>query len=252
MRAAGTCSGFDVPKRAVPEVDRDLRPRVQTERASADVAAERVQLVGREHAPAARLTPRDALELAELLEGVDAHVRVGSDADRDRPFPDALGREEAVAEIRLGGRARADDRSGRGEEVELGTVRVGRVHDRRALGEAPRARQELDRAAAVLGEALLDLLRLLVGVDVEREVVLARVPPDLLEPVGGARADGVGGNSDAQPGIAEPLDLLDELRDGLLAEAGETSARVGDMEEDELDPCCDAASAAASASTNPR
>ena len=149
---------------------------------------------------------------------------------------DALCGKEAVAEVCLGRRARADDCAGRGEEVELGAVRVGRMHDRRALGEAAGARQQLDRAAAVLGEALLDLLRLLVGMDVERELVLARVPPDLLEPVGGARADGVGGDPDAQPGIPEPLDLLEEFRDRLLAEAGETSARVGDMEEDELDP----------------
>ncbi len=48
-----------------------------------------------------------------------------------------------------------------------------RVDDRRSLGQAARPCEELDRTAAVLGEALLDLLRLLVGVDVQRQAVLA-------------------------------------------------------------------------------
>ena len=46
------------------------------------------------------------------------------------------------------------------------------------------------------------------------------VPTDLLEPVRGARADGVGGDSDAQPGGAQALDLLDELRDRRPGESG--------------------------------
>ena len=158
---------------------------------------------------------------------------------RDRPCPDALGRDGSRRRDRppVVGHD-ADDRSRRGEEVELGTVRVGRVHDRRALGEAARAREELDRAAAVLGEALLDLLRLLVGVDVERERrARARTARSPRASRRGTRGRS-GGDSDAQPGIAQPLDLLDELRDRLLAKAAETSARVGDVEEDELDACC--------------
>ena len=54
------------------------------------------------------------------------------------------------------------------EEIELGAVGVRRCDDRRSLTEAARAREELDRPAAVLREALLDLLRLLVGVDMQR------------------------------------------------------------------------------------
>ena len=60
-----------------------------------------------------------------------------------------------------------------------------------------------------------------------------RVAPDLLEPVGRARANGVGGDADVDPGVAQLLDLFDELADRALAEAGETSARVGDVEEHE-------------------
>ncbi len=219
----------------MPEVDRDLGPRAQTERARTEVTAERVQLVGREHPAATRLAPCDAFELAHLLERVDAHVRVRSDAEGNRSAADALCGKEAVAEVCLGGRARADDGPRRGEEVELDAFCVGRMYDRGALGQAAGARKQFDRAAAVLGEAVLDLLGLLVGVDVERQLVFACVPSDLLEPVGRARPDGVGGDPDAQPGIPEPLDLLDELGDRLLAEAGETSAGVGDMEEDKLD-----------------
>ena len=61
----------------------------------------------------------------------------------------------------------------------------------------PVAREQLDRPDAVLGEALLDLARLLVGVDVERQPSAPGVAADLLEPVGRAGADGVGGDADA-------------------------------------------------------
>src|SRR5207344_2993815 len=144
----------------MPEVDLDLRPLVEAQRPRADVSAERVQLVGREHAASLRLAARDPLELAELLEGVDADVRVGADAERYRAPPNALGGQEAVAEVRLGGRTGADRRPGRRNEVELGAVGVGGVHDRRAAGQAADAIEELDRSAPVLRQALLDLLRL--------------------------------------------------------------------------------------------
>ncbi len=65
-------------------------------------------------------------------------------------------------------------RPGRGEQVELGAVGVRRVDDGRALAEAAGSREQLDRPAAVLGEALLDLPRLLVRVDVQRQRVRAR------------------------------------------------------------------------------
>jgi hypothetical protein len=48
----------------------------------------------------------------------------------------------------------------------------------------------------VLGEALLDLARLLVGVHVERQPFGCCVGSDLLEPFGRAGADGVGGDAD--------------------------------------------------------
>ena len=146
-------------------------------------------------ASAARLPARDALDLAQLLERVDPDVRVGADAERDPAVLDPRGREEAVAEVGLRRRAGADRRSRLGEQVELRAVGVGGVHDGRPRAEAAGAGEELDRPAAVLGEALLDLARLLAGVDVQRQLLGGRVPPDLLEPVGRAGANRVGGDA---------------------------------------------------------
>jgi hypothetical protein len=88
----------------------------------------------------------------------------------------------------------------------------------------------------VLGEALLDLPRLLVRVDVERQVVLLRVSADLVEPVGRARANGVRGEPDAGAGVAKRLDLPEVVRGGLLAEPWQAAAAVSAEQEDELDP----------------
>ena len=78
-------------------------------------------------------------------------------------------REEAVPEVGLGREAGADRRACVAKQVELRAVRLGRMDDDRSLAEAAAVGQELDRAPAVLGEALLDLARLLVGVNVEHE-----------------------------------------------------------------------------------
>ena len=83
------------------------------------------------------------------------------------------------------------------EQVELGTVRMRRVHDGDVGPEAAGALEELDRPAAVLREALLDLPGLLVGVDVQREAFGLREAPELLEPFARAGANGVGGEADA-------------------------------------------------------
>jgi hypothetical protein len=70
------------------------------------------------------------------------------------------------------------------------------MHDRRALAEAARPLEQLDRPHAVLLEALLDLARLLVRVHMQRQALRRRIAADLLEPVGGTGADGVGGQPD--------------------------------------------------------
>ena len=98
-------------------------------------------------------------------------------------------------EIGLGGQACARGRVALREQVELGAVRVGRVDDRRVAAEAAGSLEQLDRPAAVLGEALLDLARLLARVHVERQPLGRRVASELLEPVAQARA----GRSGAMP-----------------------------------------------------
>ena len=87
--------------------------------------------------------------------------------------------QEAVAEVRLGRRADADARSCRREQVELAAVGVGRVDDGRARAEAALAIEQLDRPEAVLGEAFVDLPRLFVGMDVERQLVRRGVAAEL-------------------------------------------------------------------------
>ena len=112
------------------------------------------------------------------------------------------------------------------------------VDDGGPLAEAARACKQLDRAAAVLCQALLDLARLLVGVHVERERLGGGVAPDLLEPVGGAGANGVRSDSDAESRGPQGFDLGHVRRDRLLTKAGEPASRIGHVQEHELDARC--------------
>src|SRR5215210_6453925 len=87
----------------------------------------------------------------------------------------------------------------------------------------------------MLGDALVDLPRLLVGVDVDNEVAPGGVAADLLEPVARAGADGVGGEADANALAGEVLDPAQIPGRRALAEAVEPAAAVSGVEEDELD-----------------
>ena len=113
-----------------------------------------------------------------------------------------------------------------------------RMDDRRARAEAAGLGEELDRPHAVLLDALVDLARLLVGVDVEGQIVLLGVAADLLEPVGRAGADGVGGKADPDAALLEPLDLVQVFGGRVLPEALQAAAPVGGVEEDEVDARC--------------
>ena len=153
---------------------RDLRRR-QAQAAGAvvgEAAPERRRRAlvagGDEHVAATAQAARAALGLAGLLEGVEAHVRIGAERDRHASLPELGGRQEAVAEIGLGGRAGAHGRARLREQVELAGRDVRRVHDRRRRAEHAAVVEVLDRPQAELLERLLDLARLLAGVDVER------------------------------------------------------------------------------------
>src|SRR4029079_18476247 len=96
-----------------------------------------------------RLAPCDAVELTQLLERVDAHVRVRADAEPDASVKEPLDREEAVAEVRLRRRAGADARAGRREQVELAPVGVRCMHDGRARAETAAGLGHVGGGAAV-------------------------------------------------------------------------------------------------------
>ncbi len=214
-------------------VDFDRGPGRDPQRLRAALAPEREELVRREHAAATGLPPCDPFELAQLLEGIDPDVRIRSDAESDRATANALGGQEPVPEICFGRRAGTDRRAIRREEIELDSICVRCVDDGGAGAEAAGTGEELDRAAAVLSQALLDLLRLLVRMHVQGEAFALRVRADLAEPIRGARSYGVRCEPDCQPSIAQGLDLCEVRRDGLLPEAGETTASIGDVQQDE-------------------
>src|SRR3954468_24658391 len=152
----------DPRQRRVLEVELDVSPALEPERRSAFVRAKAEEARHRHHVALPGAAAGDALQLAQLLEGVDPHVRVGADADADSAGAELLDRNEAVAEVRLGGGADTDPRTGLGDEVELVAVRMRGVDDGRVRAEAAGSRQQLDRPLPVLGDAFLDLAWLLV------------------------------------------------------------------------------------------
>src|SRR5512133_1509058 len=218
----------------MPEIDLDGVPLLEPERAGAFVGTEAQEALRRDHVAAAALPARDPFELAQLLQRIDANVRVGADAQADAPLAHPLDREEAVAEVRLGRRAGADARARSGDQVELGAVGVRGVDDRRSLAEAARPLQQLDGTDAVLGEALLDLAGLFVGVDVQRQLLCRCVAADLVQPVRGAGAHGVGGESDTDVAAAQVLDLMQVVRHRVLPKALEAAAPVRGQQDDDL------------------
>jgi CDP-diacylglycerol--glycerol-3-phosphate 3-phosphatidyltransferase len=219
----------------VPDIDFDRRPGVEPERSGALDGPDLQELLGRDDVAAKLLASRRAFQLTQLLERIDAHVRIRADAKRNPSRAQPLHRDEPVAEVGLRRRADADPRTGVPNEIQLVVARVGCVDDRRPRPEAAGALEQLDGPDAVLRETLLDLAGLLVRVDVEDEILSACVRADLLEPVGRARANGVRGNPDSHPFLPELRDLLEVGADGLLPEAIDAASGVGDVQEHELD-----------------
>jgi hypothetical protein len=64
----------------VRQVDLDLRPLLEAERCRALVRSDRKERVDGQDVTAPRLPACNAVELAQLLEGVYPNVRVGADA----------------------------------------------------------------------------------------------------------------------------------------------------------------------------
>ena len=150
----------------------------------------------------------------------------------------ALDRREAVAEVRLGRRARRRRarrrRASRSSSASFACVAWTTV----VRGpRQPRAGEQLDRSDAVLGEALLDLARLLVGVDVERQALALRVArrSPRASRRGQARTEW-GATPTREPARRAALDLREVAATESCAEAGEPAAAVSGVEEHELDP----------------
>ena len=147
------------------------RSRAPAQRALVGAVAE--QPLGAEHPAATGLAPGDALDLAQLLERVDAHVRVGADAERDargarcarragsrrRGSPPWSGRRRSRARLGEQVELRAVRRASRGRPSCAGRGsrfgRAARSAGSRARRGTPRSRAAARRraraAAAVLG-----------------------------------------------------------------------------------------------------
>ena len=106
--------------------------------------------------------------------------------------------------------------------------------------------EQLDRRAAVLGLALVQLARLLVRVDVADEPVRIGIGGDLAQPVGRHGADAVGGDADRVAGQPQRVHAREVVLDRRVAEARVPAAVIGGGEEDDGQPG-GAASATASA-----
>ena len=169
----------DAPEGNVREVDLDPGPFVESERPGALGGADLEQLHGGDHVPPQLLAARSAFKLPQLFQRVDANVRVRADAKTDPALPDPPDGREAVAEIRLGRRTHTDAPARFRQEVELGVVRMRSVHDCRPRPETAGLGEKLNRSEPVLGHTFLDLARLLIGMDVEYELLPLRIAADL-------------------------------------------------------------------------
>ncbi len=207
------------------ELDRRRRP-VEAEARAAGGGERAPEVAARGEQAEARLAlaAGAGLELARLLEGVDADLRVGADRDRDARRAVAQRREVAVAEVALGRRAADHRGAALAEQRDVALVDVDAVHDACRGAEEAGALEQLDRRAAVLGGALVELATLLARVDVADEAVLVRVGADRLDPARGNGANAVRGDADVDPARvlrrrAQRVDALEEGLDVGIAEA---------------------------------
>ena len=177
MASARIRSSSATPRsRGVIEVDRHLAGTLEAERGEPVLrdGSPQVAGLGQQRVAGAALAPRPGLQLAQLLEGIDDDVAVAADGQSHAGVAPAQRREVPVAEVALGRRAGGDDRAGVRHQRHVAVAHVDPVDDGRAVAEEPGAVQQLDRRAAVLGLALLQLARLLVGVNVAHEPCASR------------------------------------------------------------------------------
>ena len=119
----------------------------------------------------------------------------------------------AVAEVALRRRAGGHDRAARRPAARRRCRSTWMPCTIVVRGERKPVRcEQLDRRAAVLGPALLQLARLLVRVDVADEAVLVGVGGDLAQPVGRHGAHAVGGDADRVAGEPQRVHAREVVR----------------------------------------
>jgi len=128
---------LDAAQRRMLEVDRDLGPRFEAERGRAFVGPEAEERVRRYDVASSSASSCDPFQLAQLLERIDADIRVGADAEPDPALAELFDRREAVAEVGFGRQSEADPSAGIGDQIELMVVGMRGVDDRCARAEAP-------------------------------------------------------------------------------------------------------------------
>ena len=106
-------------------------------------------------------------ELLQLSGRGDLDVRIGADSDMSARRQEFGAREDAVAETGLGDRTQACDGAGGGEPPGLVGIEMRRVDEAPAASDRCVVEEPGDRTPARPGNAILDLLHLLGGMDVD-------------------------------------------------------------------------------------
>ena len=186
--------------------------------------APQVSVRAEQRVPGEALTPGARLELTQLLERIDPDLGVAAHGQADARRAVGQGRRPAVAQVALGRGTGHHDGAAVRQQLDVGVRHVDPVHDACALAQKARPVQQLDRAAAVLALALLQLAGLLGRVRVPHQPVAVRVAGDRGEPLGGHGANAVGGhphtNALAAGGpVAEGVHAPEEGLDRRIAEA---------------------------------
>ena len=205
----------------MPRVDLDRRPtrraaaraRLRPSRSSSSSAVVRMprRPVCRRAIPSSsRSSSSGSIRMFESEPMQSGIERSSTAATRRKPSPrsaSVVGQAQIRAPVRR-------------EEVELVVVRVRGVDDRRPRAEAAGVGEQLDRPAAVLLEALLDLARLLVGVDVQRQPLARGIGTDLLEPRPEQARTEWGATPTAIPAARSDSTSLEIRRDGAAGACG--------------------------------
>ena len=214
------------------ELDLDAVPGVDPERRRTPHRADGQEILHRHDVAAELLPAGDALELAELLERVDANVRVRADAQRDaalenagdrrgirlRGSPPSSGRRRSVRPHRRAGRARASEACVACTIVVRGPRQPHSASS--SIGRRPcsATHSSISRGCSHAWTCRTRLSRRGVG-------------PELPQPVRRAGTDGVGGKADRDARLGEPLDGVEVLGDRALPEPRQPSPAVGGVEE---------------------